>query len=574
MSNQELSRILSEIALYLEMEEVSFKPQAYEKVAIGISSLPEEVEEIYKKGGLKALKVLPGVGKNIAEKIEEYVKTGKVKYYEDYKKRMPVAIKELVAVEGIGPKIVRDLWKRLEIKNIKELEKAAKAGKIRNLPNFGEKTEQNIIEGIKFLKRGKGRFLLGEILPKVREIEQKLRSSKDVKQISVAGSVRRKKETIGDVDFLVTTKTPKRVMDFFVSLPGILKVWGKGATKSSIKMREGFDVDLRVIAKKSFGSALQYSTGSKEHNIQTRTIAIDKGLKLNEYGIFKGKKMVGGWSEYGIYRILGLPWISPELRENRGEIEAAKKGELPRVIDHKDIKGDLHCHSRWDGGTNSIEEISQAAQRRGYEYIGIADHTKFLRIEHGLDEKKLLLQKKEIEKLNKRLRTNNKKFRILQGCEANILGDGKIDIKNEILEKLDYVIGGIHSRFKMLEKEMTARIIRAMRNPNVDIISHPTGRILKRRDEYKINFDKILKVAQETGTVLEINSYPERLDLNDVNIKKAKEARVKMIINTDSHHIDQLKFMELGIAQARRGWAEKKDVINSQSLSKMLKFLK
>jgi len=574
MSNQELAKIFSEIALYLEMEEVSFRSQAYEKVAIGLSGLSEDIKEIYKKGGFKVLEDLPGVGKNIAEKIEEYLKTGKIKYYENYKKKMPVAIGELVAVEGIGPKMVRDLWKYLKIRNVKELERAARAGKIRNLPNFGEKTEQNVIEGIEFLKRDRGRFLLGEILPKVREVRDSLKSLKEVDQISVAGSVRRKKETIGDVDLLITTKKPKKVMDFFTSLPGILKVWSKGVTKSSIRMREGFDIDLRVIAKKSFGSALQYSTGSKEHNIQTRLIAIEKNLKLNEYGIFRRKKMVGGWSEYGVYKILGFPWIPPELRENRGEIEVAKRGKLPRIIGYDDIKGDLHCHSKWNGGTDTIEGMAKIAQKMGYEYIGISDHTKFLRIEHGLDEKKLTLQGRQIERLNRKFEANNKKFRILQGCEANILGNGELDIKDKVLEKLDYVIAGIHSRFKLTERQMTERIIRVMKNPNVDIISHPTGRILKRRDEYKINLDKILKVAKETRTVLEINSFPERLDLNDINIKKAKEAGVKMVINTDSHHINQLKFIEFGVAQARRGWAEKEDIINSHSLPKMLKFLK
>jgi len=574
MSNQELSKIFSEIALYLEMEEVPFKPQAYEKAAMALSSLSEEIEEIYKKGGIRAVENISGVGKSIAEKIEEYLKTGKVKYHEHYKKKMPIKIGELVAIEGIGPKMVRDLYKFLKIKNIKELEKAAKTGKIRALPNFGEKTEQNILESIKFLKRSEGRFLLGEILPRVKEIEEALRSLKEIEELSVAGSVRRKKETIGDVDFLVVTKKPKEVMDFFISLPGVVKIWGKGITKSSVRMRGGFDVDLRAVPKKSYGSALQYFTGSKEHNIQTRLIAIEKGFKLNEYGVFKGKKMVAGHSEKEVYELLGLSWIEPELRENRGELEAAKKGKLPKIIGYNDIKGDLHCHSKWDGGANPIKEIVGAAQKMGYEYIGISDHTKFLRIEHGLDEKKLLLQGKEIERINSRLKNQGSKFQVLHGCEANILEDGKLDIKDEVLEKLDYVIAGIHSLFKITEYQMTERIIRAMKNPNVDIISHPTGRILKRRDEYKIDFDRILKVAKETSTVLEINSCPERLDLNDINVKKAKEAGVKMVINTDSHHIDQLRFIEFGIAQARRGWAEKKDIINTNSLPKMLKLLK
>ncbi|MFH0987668.1 MAG: PHP domain-containing protein, partial [Patescibacteria group bacterium] len=326
------------------------------------------------------------------------------------------------------------------------------------------------------------------------------------------------------------------------------------------------------------------------HNIQTRLMAIKKGLKLNEYGVFRGKKMLVSDSEEKVYEILGIPWMEPELRENRGELQAAllqargKKGVLPKIIGYDGIRGDLHCHSSWAGQANSVEEIMETAKEMGYEYIGIPDHTKFLKIEHGLNEEQLLSQGKEIEKINSRLRQGfdgqaklkkqNSNFRILHGCEANILEDGRIDIKDKILQKLDYVIAGVHSRFKMREDQMTERITKAMRNSNVDIISHPTGRLLQRRDEYKINLEKILKVAKETGTVLEIDSYPERLDLNDVNIKKAKEVGVKMVINTDSHQRGQLRHMELGIAQARRGWAEKKDIINSHSLEKMLKFLK
>jgi len=570
MKNQELAKIFYEIANYLEMEEVAFKPYAYQKAAITLETLEEDVEEIYKKGGLKALEKIPGVGKSIAEKIEEYIKTGKIKYYEEFKRKMPVNLEEIISVEGMGPKRAKILYQKLGIRNLKDLEKAAKTHKIASLFGFGEKTEKNILEGIAFLKRSKGRFLLGEILPKVKEILEKLRSLEEIEQISVAGSVRRMKETIGDVDILVTTKNPKKVMDFFLSSPGIVKVWGKGPTKSSIKVKEGFDVDLRALKKKSYGSALQYFTGSKEHNIATRRIAINKGLKLSEYGLFKRKKMIAGWSEAGVYKILGLPWIEPELRENQGEIEAGLEGKLPKVIGYKDIKGDLHCHSKWDGGANSIEVMAKAAQDMGYEYLGISDHTKFLRIEHGLDEKKLAQQRKEIDKINEKL----KGFKVLQGAETNILNDGTIDIKDEALKKLDYAIAGIHSNFKMEKGEMTERIIRAMKNPYIDIISHPTGRILKRRDEYLCDFDKILRAAKEFGVILEINSYPERLDLNAENIRRAKEAGVKMVINTDSHHKDQLRFIELGIAQARRGWAEKEDIINVHPLEKLLKFFK
>lgn len=574
MKNQEIAQIFYEIAEFLEMEDITFKPYAYQRVAITLEGLEENVGEIYETGGKKALEKIPGVGKNIAEKIEEYLKTGRIKYYQDLKKKTPVDMKELTAVEGIGPKTVKVLYKKLGIRNLKDLEKAAKAHKIAPLFGFGEKTEKNILEGITFLKRSKGRFLLGNILPVVKEIKEELKSLKEVDQISVAGSVRRKKETVGDVDFLITTKNPEKIMDFFVSLPGVIKVWGKGPTKSSVKMDQGFNVDLRVVRKNNYGSALQYFTGSKEHNIVTRKIAMSKKLKLNEYGVFKGRKMIAGWQEKGVYRAIGLSWIPPELRENRGEIKAALEGKLPELIELKDIRGDLHCHSDWDGGRNSILEMAGAALEKDYQYLGVSDHTKFLRIEQGLDEKKLSQQRKEIDKLNLKFRNENLKFRILQGAETNILNDGSIDIKDEALKKLDYAIAGIHSSFKMLKQEMTERIIKTMKNPYIKIISHPTGRILKKRDEYQVDFDKILRAAKQFGVVLEINSHPTRLDLNDLNTKRAIEAGVGLVINTDSHHQDQLRYMKLGIAQARRGWAEKKDVVNTQPLEKLLKLFK
>ncbi|MCD6500595.1 DNA polymerase/3'-5' exonuclease PolX [bacterium] len=578
MLNQEIAKILYEIADFLEMEGVAFKPYAYQKAALGLETLGDDIKEIYKKGGVKAVEEIPGVGKSIAEKIIEYLETGKIKYYQDYKKKYPVNMAELTSVEGLGPKMVRDLYKYLKIKNLKDLEKAARAGRIRNLPNFGETTEKNILQGIEFLKRSKGRFLLGDILPRVREIENNLKNLKEVEEISVCGSVRRMKETIGDVDFLVVTQNPEKVMDFFCSLSGIEKIWGKGITKSSIRLKEGFDVDLRVVPRKSYGSALQYFTGSKEHNIQTRKIAIEKGLKLNEYGVFRGAEQVAGKTEKEVYQVLGMKCPPPEIRENRGEIEAALEGKLPKLVELKDINGDLHCHikwkGRWDGGANTISEMAVKAMERGYEYIGIASHTKFLKIEHGLDERQLELRDKEIDKLNKKFESQGLKFRILKGCEANILNDGSIDIKNDALKKLDYAIAGIHSNFKMEKSKMTERIIKAMKNPYIKIISHPTGRILKRRDEYQIDIEKILRAARETKTILEVNSYPERLDLNDVNIKKAIELGIKLVINTDSHHQDHLRYMEYGVATARRGWAEKKDIINTQSLGKLLTFFK
>ncbi|MEJ2091470.1 MAG: DNA polymerase/3'-5' exonuclease PolX [Syntrophobacterales bacterium] len=574
MKNKEIARIFTEIAEYLEMEGVAFKPYAYQKAAFTLETLKDDVEDLHKKGGLKALKGIPGVGESIALKIEEYLNTGKIQYYEDFRKKFPIELDEIVSVEGVGPKKAKVLYEKLGIKTLEELEESAKAHEIAPLFGFGEKTERNILQAIDFLKVSKGRFLLGEILPIARQVQEKLRSLPVVEQVDTAGSVRRMRETIGDVDFLVISTDPAMVMDFFVTLPGVVKVRGKGATKSSVRMKEGFDMDLRVIPPASYGAALQYFTGSKDHNIALRKIAIDKGLKLSEYGLFKGPQMIAAHTEAEVYAKLGMPWIPPELRENRGEIEAALAGRLPNLIGYGDIRGDLHVHSNWDGGADSINEIVQAALALGYEYVGISDHTKFLKIERGLDEEKLRARNQEVDEINARLAREDKKFRVLKGCEANIMADGSIDITDEALAELDFVIAGVHSHFKQPREEMTRRIRTAMHNPHVDIIAHPTGRILKRREEYEVAVDDLLKAAQETGTILEINSYPGRLDLGDVNILAAKQAGIKMVISTDTHNVDQLHLMPFGISQARRGWAEKQDIINAWPVEELLRLIK
>lgn len=574
MSNQDLAKILYEIGDMLESEDVPFKPYAYQKAAVTLDVLEENVSAIYKKGGLEALGEIPGVGDSIAKKIEEYIKTGRIKYYEELKRKLPVKFEELISIEGMGPKRARFLFQKLGVTNIKDLEKASKANKVAGLPGFGAITQANILQGIEFLKRSKGRFLLNEISPKAREIYNDLISLKEVEKIDLAGSLRRMKETIGDVDFLVISSEPEKVTDFFASMPDVEKVWGKGSTKASVRLKEGMDMDLRVVPKKSYGSALQYFTGSKDHNIRLRKIAMDKGLKLSEYGLFKGAEMIGGESEEEIYKLLGMEWIAPELRENKGEIEAAQAGDLPKIIDSGQIKGDLHCHTTWSGGENTVSEMADKAMELGYQYLGISDHTKFLRIENGMNEKQLASQRKEIDDLNSGFAAKNIGFKILQGAETNVLKDGSIDIKDEALAKLDYAIAGVHSNLKMEKEEMTERIVKAMKNPYIKIISHPTGRILKRREEYSIDLNKILRAAKEFGVALEINSYPERLDLNDINIRKAKEAGVKMVINTDSHLKDQMRYMEFGVAQARRGWAEKQDIINAWSAEELINYFK
>ncbi|MGQ9921195.1 MAG: DNA polymerase/3'-5' exonuclease PolX, partial [Desulfobacca sp.] len=504
-----------------------------------------------------------------------YLKTGKIEYYEEFRRKLPINLDELIAVEGMGPKKAKILYDQLGITNLAELEAAAREHKIAPLKGFGAKTEANILEGIEFLKKSTGRFLLGEVWPLAEQLLAALRSLPEVARADVAGSLRRKKETIGDLDFLVVSSQPDKVMAFFLSQPDVVKVHAHGPTKSSVRLRQGLDADLRVIPAASYGAALQYFSGSKEHNIALRQIAIDQGYKLNEYGLFdQQERCVAGLTEEEIYQTLGLAWVPPELREDRGELAAAREGRLPRLIDYGDIRGDLHVHSNWNGGAQSIAEIAQAALALGYEYVGIADHTKFLRIEHGLDEEQLLARNREIDALNAQFAREGQKFLILKGCEANILNDGSIDIADEVLAQLDYVIAGIHSAFRMPRQEMLQRLQTAMANPHVDIISHPTGRILKRREEYEVAVGDLLRLARETGTILEINAYPERLDLGDVNIRAAKEAGVRMVINTDAHHVDQLRYMPLGIAQARRGWAEKEDIVNAWPVDRLRQFFK
>jgi DNA polymerase (family 10) len=575
MKNREIAKIFNEIAEYLEMEGVRFKPYAYQKAAITLENLQDSVEDLYRQGGFKALKAIPGIGESIAHKIEEYLKTGKIEYYEEFRRRLPINLDELVAVEGMGPKKAKILYEKLGVTNLAELEAAARAHRIAPLKGFGAKTEANILEGIEFLKKSTGRFLLGEVWPLADQILAALKSLPQVERADVAGSLRRKKETIGDLDFLVVSSQPQEVMAFFVSQPEVVKVTAHGPTKSSVRLRQGLDADLRVIPAESYGAALQYFSGSKEHNIALRQIAIEQGYKLNEYGLFDQQdRVVASRIEEEIYQALGLAWIPPELREDRGELAAAREGRLPRLIDYGDLKGDLHVHSAWNGGAQPISAIAQAAMARGYEYVGISDHTKFLRIENGLDEEQLLARNREIDALNARLRQEGQSFVVLKGCEANIMNDGTIDIADEVLAQMDYVIAGIHSAFRLPREEMLRRFETAMANPHVDIISHPTGRILKRREEYEIAVSDLLRLARETGTILEINAYPERLDLGDVNIRAAKEAGVKMVINTDAHHIDQLRYLPLGIAQARRGWAEKEDIINAWPVERLLAFLK
>ncbi len=571
ITNREIAKLLTEMAAFLEMQGVAFKPRAYEKAALGIESLDREAADIYDKGGLKALEKIPGVGKGIAGHIEEMAKTGSFKEYRALKKKIPVDISSLLAVEGIGPQMIKILWQKLHIRNLVQLEKAARAGKIHDLTHFGRKSEEKIIKGIEFLKASGGRQVLGFLLPEIRNLEKAVQALDGVEKAIVAGSVARRRETIGDIDILAVSSNPQKVMEQFVSLPVVAHVYGKGLTKTNVRLTNGLDADLRVVPKESFGAALNYFTGSKDHNIALREIAIKKGMKLNEYGLYRGKKMVAGATEEGIYRALGFKQVPPpEIRENTGEIKTAQLGKLPKLIDYGDLRGDLQVQTDWTDGDNSIEEMACAAQAAGLEYIVITDHTRSLAMTGGSDEKKLLKQVEEIKKIQKKF----KNFRILTGAEVNIAKDGSLDINDETLGTLDVVGAAIHSHFKLSREEQTKRIIRAMENPHVDIIFHLTTRMINKRGHIELDIDAIIAATKRTGTVLEIDAFPDRLDIKDEYIRKCVSAGVKMSIDSDAHATAHFSYLEHGIAQARRGWAEKKDIVNAWPLKKLFSLLK
>ncbi len=568
--NHNLVKMLREMSVLLEIKGVEFKPQAYEKVAHSIEVLEKDVLEIYKKGGLTALEEIPGVGKGIAEKIEEFIKHHHIKDYELLKKELPVDVDGLSAIEGVGPKMILKLYKELGIKTRDQLEKAVKAGKLRDTEGLGVKTEENILRSIEFLKKEHGRFILGFIMPEVRAIIEKIKKVDGVERAEFAGSIRRMQETVGDLDILVISKKPSAVMDFFVSMPEVEAVYSRGDTKSSVRLKMGMDADLIVLPSESFGSALQYFTGDKYHNIELRQIAVKHGYKLNEYGLYEGEKLIAGQTEEGIYEKLGFAWIPPELRTNTGELKASQEGKLPHLVGYYDLMGDLQVQTDWTDGDNSIKEMAEAAKKLGLKYICITDHTKALAMTGGSDEKKLLRQMAEIDKIQKEVSG----IKILKGAEVNIMKDGTLDIDDETLAKLDVVGASVHSNFNMPEKDMTARIIRAMENPNVDIIFHPTGRVIKRREAYKVDMDELLKSAKLTKTVMEIDAFPDRLDLKDEYIKKAVAGGVRLAIDSDAHSASHFQYLEYGIAQARRGWAEKSDIINTRDWEDMLKLLK
>jgi DNA polymerase (family 10) len=599
--NSEAAKIFREIAFILQtLEEKKsepntiFKIRSYNRAADEIQNLSSDIGDIYKKEKLKGLLKIPSIGKAIATKLEEFITTGRIHYYDELKEKLPVDISQFFDLEGIGPKTIKTLYDNLGIKNISDLEKAALEGKIRNVPGFSQQREELILKKIQFFRKGGGRRLIGEVYPLVRRIEERLSENTGVKQAIVVGSFRRMKETIGDIDYLVSVMSEKdgdNIIDYFVNMPEVKEVSGRGPFKAFVKLNNGLDADLLVVPEESFGAAMQYFTGSKEHGVAMRKIAISKDLRLNEWGVFdKQNQRVAGETEEGVYRVLGLEWIPPEMRENRGEIELAKrrgkngmekeeKARLPQLIAYDDLKGDLQVHSNNTDGTMSIEEMAlNARDKFGLNYIAISDHTKSLRLTNGLDEKQLLNQANTIAELNDKIKMNNnnknKHFRILSSAEVNILKDGSLDISNNILDKLDIVGAAIHSHFSLPIELQTARLINAAQNPSIDIIFHPTGRIINRREGYPVNMSKLIEVANEYNTILEIDAYYDRLDLKDEFIRMAVENNVKLVIDSDAHHPLHYAFLIFGIGQARRGWARKCDILNTLSAKELLDSVK
>ena len=538
MENADISKIFYEIADLLEIKgENPFRVRSYRNAGLVIEGLPESVKAIVERNE-KKLEEIPGIGKSIHEKIVEILKTGKCSYHQELLKEFPSGLLELLKVQGVGPKKVKLLYEELEIKSIADLENAASAGRLRGLPGMGEKTEANILKAIKGLKGSEGRFKIAVALSYAEPLVEYLKKTPDVFDVQPAGSLRRWKDTIGDIDILVTCKKGAPVMDRFVAYPEVASVVAKGETKSTVMLKSGLQADVRVLDKKAYGAALQYFTGSKTHNIAIRDRAKKMSLKISEYGVFREKdnKWLAGEKEEDVYKAVGLPLIPPELRENRGEIEAAEEGRLPALVEISDIKGDLHIHTKESDGSNTIEEMAEYAMKKGYQYIAVTEHSKAVGIAHGLDEKRLLKQMDEIDKINSQLVTRNPKFRILKGIEVDIKADGSLDLDKKVLEKLDVVVGAVHSKFNTPEEEMTKRVLKAIETGVVNIIAHPTGRLLSSREPYPINMAKVMEAAKRHNVIMELNAYPDRLDLNDIHCKLAKEMGVMVAISTDSHN--------------------------------------
>jgi DNA polymerase (family 10) len=568
VTNAQIAKIFDKIADLLEIKgENVFRVRAYRMAARTINDLSHDLNEMIKQGA--DLTELPGIGKDLAAKIAEIEKTGTVPLLENLKKEIPEELLDIMYLSGLGAKRVGKLFFALGIKNRGDLQEAAKAGKIRDLPGFGIKIEENILAELQQNADVKKRLMLYEVEQIVEPLLKYLRNLSGVKKVEAVGSLRRKKETIGDIDILAIAKDHAALMQKFIKYESVQSVLVHGENKTSVQLDSGLQVDLRVFNEESYGAAMLYFTGSKEHNVELRKIAIKKVLKLNEYGVFKKEENIASKTENEVYKSLGLSFIPPELREERGEIALAAKNRLPKLIELSDIRGDLHAHSNKTDGRMPIKEMAEAAKVLGYEYMALTDHSKHLAMAHGLDEKALRKSIAEIDELNSKF----KKFTILKGIEVDILEDGTLDLDDDVLKELDIVVAAVHYKFNLSREKQTKRIIRAMDNKYMNILAHPTGRLINEREPYEIDIEKIILAAKERSKILELNSHPNRLDLNDLHCKMAKEAGVKIAISTDAHSINNFNLMIYGINQARRGWLEKDDVVNTRNLRELRSIL-
>ncbi len=566
--NADVADIFNRFADLLEIDGANpFRVRAYRNAARTIASLGQNATDMVRKG--KDLTDLPGIGKDLAQKIEEIVRTGSLSQLKELEAHIPGQLARLMKMPGLGPKRVRALHERLGISTLEELKMAAEKGKISQLRGFGDKIERMVLEEIGQVKKGERiKLVVAEEIGNA--LVDHLKKVEGAKEVEVAGSYRRRKETVADLDVLVTCTEDARVMDPFVNYENVVKVLSQGETRSSVELRSGIQVDLRVVAEESYGAALHYFTGSKAHNIAIRTLGVKKGLKINEYGVFRNKKRIAGTREEEVFQSVGLPFIEPELRENWGEIEAAQRGQLPKLIAMKDIRGDFHTHTKATDGHNSLEEMAEAARARGYEYLAVTDHSKKVTMAHGFDARRLAQRIKEIDRLNAELRG----IILLKSIEIDILKDGSLDLPDEILKELDLTVCSVHYHFNLTRKDQTERIIRAMDNRYFSILAHPTGRLINQREPYDVDMELLIDAARERGVFLELNGHPDRLDLSDAHTKMAKEKGVRVAISTDAHRTTDLDFMHFGVGQARRGWLERDDVINTRRWEDAKKLLK
>jgi DNA polymerase (family 10) len=566
--NNDIVKNFNKVADLLEIKGANpFRVRAYRNAARTIGSLSKNMADMIAED--KALTDFSGIGKDLAEKIKEIVDTGKLSQLTALEKVLPPGLQDLLRIPGLGPKKVKALYETLDIGDLSSLKKAAQEQKIRKLEGFGAKTEASILEEIKRRSWGKARtqWVVAEEI--ARAYVDYLKKDDAIKDVTLAGSYRRGKETVGDLDILVTVKRGTDIMAHFVGYEDVDHVISRGETRSSVVLRTGMQVDLRVVPQVAYGSALHYFTGSKAHNITVRKLAQKKGMKINEYGVFKNDKRIAGKTEEGVFKKLGLPYIEPELREDRGEIQAAQRKRLPDLVELSDIRGDLHVHTKETDGRDTLEDMVSAAQEKGYAYLAISNHSQHVTIAKGLDAKRLA---KQIEKIDRRSAKTGKLV-ILKAIEVNILTDGSLDLADDILKELDVVVGAVHSDFRLSRQKQTERILRAMDNPLFNILAHPSGRLINRREAYEVDLERLIEAAGQRGCFMELNAHPDRLDLNDVFCKTAKDLGVKIAVSTDAHSVDSLEHMRLGVLQARRGWLEPDDVLNTRSWNELKKLL-